>query len=124
MTIWSTRRRAARSLRSPRRNVETAALVFQSINVARVRPMAALLIGIERMPQRLRLQFFGRTADPAVIVLDEKEIRSADISAAVQEIADIVWPTHAIGLRLIDVDGRVIHEESRADIGGCAFRPS
>jgi hypothetical protein len=85
MTIWSTRRRAARSLRSPRRNVETAALVFQSINVARVRPMAALLIGIERMPQRLRLQFFGRTADPAVIVLDEKEI---DVS-----VLDCVnWP--------------------------------
>jgi hypothetical protein len=87
--------------------------------VARVRPMVALLIGIERMPQSLRLQFLGRTADPAAIVLDEKELRSADISAAVQEIADIVWPTHAIGLRLIDVDGRVIHEESRADIGGC-----
>jgi hypothetical protein len=102
----------------------TAALAFQSITVARVRPMVALLIGIERMPQRLRLQFLGRTADPAAIVLDEKEIRSADISAAVQEIADIVWPTHAIGLRLIDFDGRVIHEESRADIGGCAFRPS
>jgi hypothetical protein len=77
------------------------------------------------MPQRLRLQFLGRTADPAAIVLDEKELRSADISAAVQEIADIVWPAHAIRLRLIDIDGRVIHEElSRADIGGCAFRPS
>ena len=86
--------------------------------------MVALLIGIEKMPQRLRLQFLGRTADPAAIVFDEKEIRSADISAAVQEIADIVWPTQAIGLRLIDVDGSVIHEEWRADIGGCAFRPS
>jgi hypothetical protein len=89
-----------------------------------VRTTAALLTEVERMPQRLRLQFLGRTADPAAIVLDEKELRSADISAAVQEIADIVWPAHAIGLRLIDVDGRVIHEESRADIGGCAFRPS
>ena len=69
------------------------------------------------MAQRLRLQFLGRTADRAAIVLDEKEIRAADISAAVQEIADIVWPTQAIGLRLIDVDGRVIHEASRADIG-------
>jgi hypothetical protein len=102
----------------------TAALAFQSITAARVRPMVALLIGIERMPQRLRLQFLGRTAGPAAIVLDEKEIRSADISAAVREIADIVWPTQALGLRLIDVDGRVIHEESRAVIGGGAFRPS
>jgi hypothetical protein len=102
----------------------TAALAFQSITVARVRPTVALLIGIERMPQRLRLQFLGRAADPAAIVLGEKQIRSADISAAGQEIADIVWPTHSIGWRLIDVDGRVIHEESRADIGGYAFRPS
>ena len=84
----------------------------------------ALLVGIERMSQRLRLQFLSRTTDRAAIVLDEKEIRSADISAAVRGIADIVWPAHAIGLRLIDVDGRLIHEESRVDIGGHAFRPS
>lgn len=79
-------------------------------------------MGIDRVLQRFRLQFLGRTADRDAIVLDEKEIRSADISAAVWEIADIVWPTHAIGLRLIDVDGRVIHEQSRSD-GGRAFRP-
>jgi hypothetical protein len=74
--------------------------------------------------QRLRLQFLGRTADRAAIVLDEKELRAADISAAVQEIADIVWPTQAIALRLVDVEGHVVHEKSRADIGVHAFRSS
>jgi hypothetical protein len=109
------------TLRRP--TVETAACPT-AITIQGLAPVtAASLIGIEKMLQRLRLQFLGRTEDRDAIVLDEKEIRSADISAAVWEIADIVWPKHAIGLRLIDVDGRVIHEQSRADVGGCAFRP-
>jgi hypothetical protein len=74
--------------------------------------------------RRFRLQFLGGATDSAAIVLDEKEVRSADVSAAVQEIADIVWPTHAIGLRLIDLDGRVVYEESRADVGSRPRWPS
>lgn len=66
---------------------------------------------------QFRLQFLFRTTDHATIVLDEREVRSADVSAAIHEIADIVWPTHATGLRLMDLDGRVVHEESRADVG-------
>jgi len=68
------------------------------------------------MPQ-FRLQFLVGTTDRAATVLDEREVRSAGVSAAIQEIADIVWPTHATGLRLMDLDGRVVHEESRADVG-------
>jgi hypothetical protein len=67
--------------------------------------------------RRFRLQFLGGTTDRVAIVLDEREVRSPDVSAAVQEIADIVWPTHAIGLRLVDLEGHVVHEESRGDVG-------
>jgi hypothetical protein len=74
--------------------------------------------------RRLRLQFLSKTTDRAAVVLDEREVRCVDVSAGVQEIADIVWPTHAIGLRLVDLDGRVVHEESRADVGGRPRRPS
>lgn len=74
--------------------------------------------------RRFRLQFLANTTDRAAIVLDEREIRSAVVSAAVQEIADIAWPTHAVGLRLLDLDGRVVHEESRADLRSRPRRPS
>jgi len=57
--------------------------------------------------RRLRLQFLSKTRERAAVVLDEREVRCTDVSAAVREIADIVWPTHAIGLRLVDLDGRV-----------------
>ena len=74
--------------------------------------------------RRFRLQFLGGTTDRAAIVLDEREVRSADVTAAVQEIADVVWPPHAIRVRLVDVDGRVVHEESRGDVGSRPRRPS
>jgi hypothetical protein len=41
------RRHVARSLRSPRRTVETVALAFQSVTPAPARTTAALLIGTE-----------------------------------------------------------------------------
>ncbi len=66
--------------------------------------------------RRFRLQFLGGTTDRAAIVLEEREIRSVDVSAAAQQVAEIVWPTQATGLRLVDLDGRVVHEESRADL--------
>lgn len=74
-------------------------------------------IGSKQVAVRFRLQFLAATTDRAAIVLEERETRFDDVSAAIREIGDIVWPTRAISLRLVDLDGRVVHEESRVDVG-------
>ena len=97
--ISSTRRHVATTARSARRNAVTAALAFQNITVARhrgtCRPMVALLTGIERMPQRLRASISWQNGGPRSDRIGREGNCSADISAAMQEIADIVWPTQA-----------------------------
>jgi hypothetical protein len=67
-------------------------------------------------PQRFRLQFFGRGADLGPAVLTESEIEAADASGAIQEAVEANWPPRAIGLRLLDVEGREIFERRKADL--------
>ncbi len=66
--------------------------------------------------QRFRLQFFGVGADLGPAVLTESEIQAADASGAIREAAATTWPPRAVGLRLLDLEGREIFERLKADL--------
>ena len=67
-------------------------------------------------PQRFRLQFFGVGADHGPAVLTETEIQAADASGAIREATAANWPPRAVGLRLLDLEGREIFERLKADL--------
>jgi hypothetical protein len=79
-----------------------------------------LLDELERVlaarPQRYRLQFFDVGADLGPAVLSETEIQAADASEAIRDAIAANWPPRAIGLRLLDLDGREIFERLKADL--------
>jgi hypothetical protein len=66
-------------------------------------------------PQPFRLQFFAgaRALGPAIVA--EAEIRAADASDAIRAAVEADWPARAIGLRVLDREGREIFERLRAD---------
>ena len=66
--------------------------------------------------QRFRLQFFGVGADHGPAALTETEIQAADASAAIREAVETHWPPRAVGLRLLDLEGREIFERLKADL--------
>jgi hypothetical protein len=66
--------------------------------------------------QRFRLQFFGLGADLGPAVLTETEIEAADASSAIREAVETNWPPRAVGLRLLDLEGREIFERLKADL--------
>ena len=67
-------------------------------------------------PQRFRLQFFGLGADHGPAVLAETEIQASDASGAIREAVTANWPPRAVGLRLLDLEGREIFERLKADL--------
>jgi hypothetical protein len=67
-------------------------------------------------PQRFRLQFFGVGADHGPAVLAETEIQATDASGAIREAVIANWPPRAVGLRLLDLEGREIFERLKADL--------
>jgi hypothetical protein len=66
--------------------------------------------------QRFRLQFFGLGADLGPAVLTETEIEAADASSAIREAVEARWPPRAVGLRLLDLEGREIFERLKANL--------
>jgi hypothetical protein len=66
-------------------------------------------------PQRFRLQFFAVADDRGPSVIAETDIRAADASAAIRAAVEADWPPRAIGLRILDREGREIFERLRAD---------
>ena len=66
--------------------------------------------------QRFRLQFFGLGADLESAVLAETEIQAADTSGAIRNAVAANWPPRAVGLRLLDLEGREIFERLKADL--------
>lgn len=66
-------------------------------------------------PQRFRLQFFAVADDRGPSIVAETEIQAADASAAIRAAVDADWPPRAIGLRILDPEGREIFERLRAD---------
>jgi hypothetical protein len=81
-----------------------------------VDPLEELERLLAARPQRFRLQFFGVGVDLGPIVLTETEIQAADVSVAIREAATISWPPRAVGLRLLDLEGREIFERLKADL--------
>lgn len=67
-------------------------------------------------PQRFRLQFFGVGPDLSPSVLTETEIRATDASGAIHAAAEAAWPPRAVGLRVLDQEGREIFERLKADM--------
>jgi hypothetical protein len=67
-------------------------------------------------PQRFRLEFFGVGADHGPTVLTESEIEAPDASGAIREAVMANWPPRAVGLRLLDLEGREIFERLKADL--------
>jgi hypothetical protein len=67
-------------------------------------------------PQRFRLQFFGVGPDLGPAVLTESEIQAPDASAAIRAAAEASWPPRAVGLRVLDLEGREIFERLKADL--------
>jgi len=67
-------------------------------------------------PQHFRLQFFGAGADLGPAVLSESEFEATDASEAIRDAVAATWPPRAVGLRLLDLEGREISERLKADL--------
>ena len=81
-----------------------------------VDPLDELERVLAARPQRFRLQFFGVGADHGPAVLTETEIQATDASDAIREAVSANWPPRAVGLRLLDLEGREIFERLKADL--------
>jgi hypothetical protein len=81
-----------------------------------VDPLDELVRILADKPQRFRLQFFGVGTDHGPTVLREAEIEAADASGAIREATFANWPPRAVGLRLLDLEGREIFERLKADL--------
>ena len=81
-----------------------------------VDPLDELERVLAARPQRFRLQFFGVGADHGPAVLTETEMQANDASDAIREAVAANWPPRAVGLRLLDLEGREIFERLKADL--------
>jgi hypothetical protein len=81
-----------------------------------VDPLDELERVLAARPQRFRLQFFGVGADHGPAVLTETEMQALDASDAIREAVAAKWPPRAVGLRLLDFEGREIFERLKADL--------
>lgn len=66
--------------------------------------------------QRFRLQFFGAGPDLGPLVLGETEIEAPDASSAIRAASKAAWPAKAVGLRILDLEGREVFERLKADL--------
>ncbi|MGC2782259.1 MAG: hypothetical protein WA397_00155 [Roseiarcus sp.] len=90
--------------------------VRPAVRFFEVDPVEELERVLAARPQRFRLQFFGLGADHGPTVLTETEIQAADASVAIREAVTTSWPPRAVGLRLLDLEGREIFERLKADL--------
>jgi hypothetical protein len=70
---------------------------------------------LDAKPQRFRLQFFAVAGDLGPTIVAETDIRAADASDAIRVAAEAPWPPRAIGVRVLDREGREIFEQLKAD---------
>jgi hypothetical protein len=90
--------------------------VRPAVGFFEVDPLDELQRVLASRPQGFRLQFFSLGADLGPAVLSETEIQAADASAAIREAVATSWPPRAVGLRLLDLEGREIFERLKADL--------
>jgi hypothetical protein len=106
--------RAERDASAARRGLELG--VRPAVRFFEVDPLDELERVLAVRFQRFRLQFFGVGADHGPAVLSESEIQAADASDAIREAVTANWPPRAVGLRLLDLEGREIFERLKADL--------
>jgi hypothetical protein len=69
----------------------------------------------EPVPHWFRIQYSGAPAENGSSILKEVDIQVVDVSAAIVEVANLVWPRGTIALRILDQEGREVFERHRAD---------
>ena len=99
-------------LASPRETLSAP----RPIRFFEVDPLDELERVLALKPQWFRLQFFGVGPDLGPAVLAEVEIQAADASGAIHAAAGAPWPPRAVGLRVLDQEGREIFERLKADM--------
>jgi hypothetical protein len=87
-----------------------------AVRFLEVDPVGELERNLAVRSQRFRLQFFGVGADHGPALLTETEIQAADTSGAIRDAIAANWPPRAVGLRLLDLEGREIFERLKADL--------
>jgi hypothetical protein len=80
-----------------------------------VRPLEELKRILDANLQRFRLQFFAVAGELGPTIVAETDIRAADTSDAIHAAAEAPWPPRAIGVRVLDREGREIFEQLKAD---------
>jgi len=70
---------------------------------------------IAATPHPFRIQFVGAEPEGGPITMTEVEIQVADASAAIVAAANLAWPPRAIGLRILDGQGREVFARQKAD---------
>jgi hypothetical protein len=68
-------------------------------------------------PQQFRLQFFAVAGADGPAIVAEADIQATDASDAIRAAADAPLPPQAIGVRVLDREGREIFEQLKADRG-------
>lgn len=70
---------------------------------------------LEARSQRFRIQYVGAASDHGSPILKEVETEALDVSAAIVEAANLIWPRGTAALRIFDPEGREVFERHRAD---------
>jgi hypothetical protein len=114
-------RRDAQSPSSPKRDVRLAGCDENApapwpLRFFEVDPLDELERVLAVKPQCFRLQFFGVGPDLEPAVLAETEIQATDASGAIYAAVEATWPPRAVGLRVLDLEGREIFERLKADL--------
>ncbi len=80
-----------------------------------VRQLEELERILNAKPRPFRLQFFAVAGDHGPTVVAESDIRASDASDAIRAAAEAPLPPRAIGVRVLDREGREIFEQLKAD---------
>jgi hypothetical protein len=70
---------------------------------------------LEARPQRFRIQCAGAPNGHGPSILKEVEVQVPDVSSAIVEAANLVWPRGTVALRILDRDGREVFERHRSE---------
>jgi hypothetical protein len=70
---------------------------------------------LTRKLQPFRIQFVGVARDCGPVTLKEVNIRVTNVSSAIIAAANLVWPPHTTGLRILDSEGREVFGRKKAD---------